>query len=324
MFFKRVRFIPQTKHISLVCFATITLCSCASSKQAWLYTSFNEPAKEGLRLMYSYDAKHWTYFNHIFLKPEIGKEKIMRDPSMIKDKNSVYHLVWTTEWKNSNGFGYASSKDLIHWSTEKYLPVMKDEPTTINVWAPELFYNDAGNNFIIVWASTIPYRFDKGMEDEFNNHRLYYTETKDFKNFSPAKLFFDPGFSSIDATIVKRGDKDYVLVFKDNTRNERDIKVAFAQTPLGPYANVSSGLTHAYTEGPSVVHIKNEWLIYFDAYRNKDFEAISTKDFKTFSDATKEISVPQGHKHGTIVTVTKADIKKIKKALSNVDSTQTK
>ena len=27
---------------------------------------------------------------------------------------------------------------------------------------------------------------------------------------------------------------------------------------------------------------------------------MKTKDFKTFTDVTKEVSLPQGHKHGTI------------------------
>ncbi|MBQ4249339.1 MAG: class I tRNA ligase family protein, partial [Clostridia bacterium] len=32
-------------------------------------------------------------------------------------------------------------------------------------------------------------------EDEYNNHRLYYTTTKDFKTFGETKLLIDPGFS---------------------------------------------------------------------------------------------------------------------------------
>ena len=292
--------------------------SCASSKTAWLYTSFNEPAKEGLKLMYSYDAKHWTYFNHLFLQPQVGKEKIMRDPSMIKDKHGVYHLVWTTEWKGGNGFGYASSTDLLHWSKEQYIPVMRDEPTVVNVWAPELFYDDQQDAYMIIWASTIPYRFARGIEEEDNNHRLYYTITKDFQHLSKAKLFFDPGYSVIDGVLLKRADEDYIFVFKDNTRPERDIKVAFAATPIGPFANASPALTSSFTEGPAVAHVKDEWFIYFDAYKNKDFEAIKTKDFKTFEDATKGISIPTGHKHGTIVQVTKKDIKKLQQALTHV------
>lgn len=128
----------------------------------------------------------------------------MRDPSIIMDKNGIFHLVWTSSWKGDRGFGYACSKDLINWSEQKFIPVMDFDTTTVNVWAPELFYENEKDSFIIVWASTIPYKFEKGIEDEFNNHRLYYTMTKDFVNFSPTKLFFDPGYSCIDATIVKR------------------------------------------------------------------------------------------------------------------------
>lgn len=213
------------------------------------------------------------------------------------------------------GFGYASSKDLIHWSGQRFISVMDKEPTTVNVWAPELFYDDVRQQYIIIWASCIPGRFEKGIEEDSNNHRMYYTATKDFKTFSETKLFYDPGFSVIDAVIVKRADKDYVLVLKDNTRPERDIKVAFSETPIGPWKNVSKAFTDNFTEGPSVVKLKNEWLIYYDSYRKKIYEASATKDFVHFENVTSAVQVPQGHKHGTIVTVKKKFIKQLKKQL---------
>ncbi len=60
--------------------------------------------------------------------------------------------------------------------------------------APELFYDDENDRFVIIWASTIPFKFAKGEEDERNNHRMYYVTTKDFRTFSKAALFLDPGF----------------------------------------------------------------------------------------------------------------------------------
>ena len=51
---------------------------------------------------------------------------------------------------------------------------MADEPTTVNVWAPEIFYDDESEQFMVVWASCVPGRFEKGIEEEENNHRLYY------------------------------------------------------------------------------------------------------------------------------------------------------
>ena len=298
------------RKIIFLLFATVTLFSCqAKEKEVYLFTSFHEPATEGLRFLYSYDGYHWDSIPGIFLKPEVGTQKVMRDPSMVQGPDGTFHLVWTCSWKDDRGFGYASSKDLIHWSEEKHIPVMAYDTTVVNVWAPEVFYENETKEFYIVWASTIPFKFEKGDEDEYNNHRLYYTKTKDFVNFTQAELLYDPGFSSIDAQIVKRAKSDYVLVFKDNTRPNRNILAAFGKTPAGPYGNMTERFTDMYTEGPSVTKVGKEWLIYFDSYRKKTYDAVSTKDFKHFIPINDKISVPQGHKHGTIVKVPETILK---------------
>jgi hypothetical protein len=299
---------------AFLAFAATLLFSCSARESVYLFTSFHEPANEGLRFLYSYDAYHWNDLNHIYLKPEVGEAKIMRDPSIVQGPDGVFHLVWTTGWKNDKGIGYASSKDLIHWSAEQQINVMGYEPTAVNAWAPELFYDDEAKQFIIVWASTIPFRFAKGDEDENNNHRLYYTTTKDFKIFAPTKLFLDPGFSVIDPEIIKRAKNDYVLVMKDNTRANRNILVAFSNNPLGPYTNFSKRFTEMYSEGPTITKAGNNWLIYYDSYRLKKFGAMRTTDFKIFTDITDSVQVPQGHKHGTIFKVTKATLKRLKDA----------
>lgn len=306
----------KSKFISTFRLAIIGLALCgltSCSKQAYIFTSFHEPATEGLRMLYSYDAYHWTDLNKTLLKPEIGTQKVMRDPSIVQGPDGTFHLVWTCSWKGDKGFGYASSKDLIHWSEQKFLPVMESEPKAVNVWAPEIFYDDEKQEFVIIWASTIPFRFKKGIEDEDNNHRMYSVTTKDFKSFSETKLFLDPDFSVIDAVIVKRKAKDYVLVLKDNTRPNRNLKVAFAQDALGPYQNVSETFSPKLTEGPTVVKVKNDWLIYFDAYGQKIYSAYKTSDFKSFKDVTSETFIPEGHKHGTIIKVKRKVIDGLKK-----------
>ena len=305
--------------IILACLMT----ACGSRKNIYLFTSFHEPANEGLRLLWSKDGYYWNDLNHIYLKPEAGAAQIMRDPSMILGPDDSFHLVWTSAWKGNEGFGYASSQDGINWSNQKIIPIMAEEKTTVNVWAPELFYDADSSRYIIVWASTIPFRFEKGAEDENNNHRLYYTTTKDFSSFTPAQLFLDPKFSVIDAQILKRSSKDYVLILKDNTRPERDVKVAFGKTPLGPWENISQPFTPKLSEGPNVAKVKDGWLIYYDNYGAKKFGAAFTKDFKTFTDATSQINIPEGHKHGTILMISKKQLKALIK-VTQTDSTNTK
>ena len=293
--------------VTILLFVLFTSCN----SKTYLFTSFKEPANEGLRMLYSKGGYNWNRVDSVLLKPMIGKEKIMRDPSMIQSPDGTFHLVWTTEWKGGNGFGISSSTDLINWTEQRYIPVMKYEPTVVNVWAPELFYDDEMQQYIIIWASCIPGRFERGIEEDSNNHRMYYTTTKDFVAFSETKLFLDPKFSVIDAVIVKRAAKDYVLVLKDNTRPERNIKVAFADSPLGPWKNVSAPFTEKFTEGPAVLKVKDGWLIYYDVYQKKKYGASFTKDFKTFAKADSLISVPEAHKHGTILTVNKKYLKQL-------------
>lgn len=299
--------------VSLLIFVLAASLLASCQRDVYMFTSFREPANEGLRYLYSEDGYDWKEVPGIFLKPELGAQKIMRDPSMVRDKQGVYHLVWTIGWQGNEGIGYASSKDLMQWENKQIIPVMQTEETTVNIWAPELFYDEDEDRFIIIWASTVPYRFPKGVEDERNNHRMYYTTTKDFITFSPTKLFADPGFSIIDAVIVKKEKDDYVLVLKDNTRPNLNLKVAFADNPLGPYTNVSESYSDYKTEGPSVIKLGDEWLIYFDSYGNKSYEAVATKDFKHFEKANDRISVPAEHKHGTIFKASKKDLERLLK-----------
>jgi hypothetical protein len=241
----------------------------------------------------------------------------MRDPSVAQGPDGMFHLVWTSSWKGDLGFGYASTKDFIHWSPEKFIPVMTHDTSTVNVWAPELFYDEEHKDFIIVWASTIPFKFEKGQEEERNNHRLYCTTTKDFATFSETRLFFDPHFSVIDAVIVKRGKKDYVLVHKDNTRPFRNMKVSFGKSPLGPWSKSSEPFTAFKTEGPTVAKVGKDYLIYYDSYGDFKYGAAKTSDFKMFEDVSSQISLPKGHKHGTIFMVDKKIVETLKNSRSS-------
>ena len=272
-----------------------------TNTDAFLFSTFKEPDQDGLRFAYSFDGYQWTNVPGVFLKPEVGG-KIMRDPSVLRGPDGVFHAVWTTAWRGDKGFGYASSKDLVHWSEQQFVPAMEHEPTTCNTWAPELFYDDRAKQFLICWASTIPGRFPDYLEASTNNHRMYYTTTRDFQSFAPTKLFLDPGFSVIDCCIVQR-DADYVLVLKDNSRPFRSLRVAFGESPAGPWHDLSTPFTTQFTEGPTVLKLGRDWMIYYEAYQAKHYAAAKTRNFKSFVGATQAMTFPEGLKHGTALRV---------------------
>ncbi len=175
------------------------------AQSAYLFSYFKGNGEDGLHLAYSLDGYKFTALKNdeSFLSPDIGDDKLMRDPSIVRDPDNTFHMVWTSGWWDRI-IGYASSLDLINWSGQKAIPVMIHEPDASNCWAPELFYDETGEQFIIVWSTTIPGRFpeSEGSSEDDMNHRLYYTTTKDFETFSETMLFYNDGFSVIDGYIT--------------------------------------------------------------------------------------------------------------------------
>lgn len=74
---------------------------------------------DGLHLAYSHDGYKWEALaeNSSILAPEIGKDKLMRDPSICQGPDGTFHMVWTSSWTDRI-IGYSSSKDLIEWSEQ--------------------------------------------------------------------------------------------------------------------------------------------------------------------------------------------------------------
>jgi hypothetical protein len=113
----------------------------------------------------------------------------------------------------------------------------------------------------------------------------YAATTRDWLNFTPARLWFDPGFNCIDATLVRAG-KRWIMVFKDERSQplQKRLRLAFADSPTGPWRDVTEPFTRDWVEGPSVARIGGEWWIYFDHYaRPQQYGAVRTRDWKTWA-----------------------------------------
>jgi acetyl esterase/lipase len=281
-----------------------------AEKSAYLFSYFKGNGEDGLHLAYSEDGYKWQSLKNdtSFLTPEVGKDKLMRDPCIIKGGDGLYHMVWTVSWTDK-GIGYASSKDLIHWSKQEFLPVMEHESGTRNTWAPEITYDEENKEYMIYWASTIPGKFPETQttEDSGYNHRIYYTVTKDFKTYAPTKLLYEPGFNVIDSSILK-DDNGYVMFLKDETKVpvQKNLKVAYSDKLTGPYSKASVAITGNYwAEGPTAVKIDGKWMVYFDKYRDHKYGAIE-QTANGWEDVSERISFPQGTRHGTVLEVPKS------------------
>lgn len=183
-----------------------------------IFSYFRGNGEDGLHLATSDDGLQWRVLNEgrPLLQPVVGESKLMRDPSIVRGPDGLFHMVWTTSWQGRS-LGYSSSKDLVHWSEQRVI-VNELEGEIVNSWAPELFYDSPSKQFLIIWASTVKGRFPEtaGQGSRDYNHRQYVIRTTDFKSFSKPELFLDPGFQVIDAALFRDG-KRYVVVAKNET-----------------------------------------------------------------------------------------------------------
>lgn len=286
-----------------------------SADEAYLFTYFTGNGADGLHLAWSEDGYRWRPIagGESILTPEVGgKEVLMRDPCIARGPDGVYHMVWTTGW-NENHIGYASTRDFVGWTPQRALPVMAHEPNVRNSWAPEIVFDEKKGEFLIFWASTLPDRFPEtaGSSESAYNHRIYATSTRDFRVFTPTRLFYDPGFSVIDATFLRSGTETY-LVIKDETVTppRKYLQIAPTDGLQGAVGPLSSPISPrgTWVEGPTAIKVGEYHFVYFDAYTTHRYGALRSKDLKTWEDVSSQMSFPfegtrQRMRHGTVFAV---------------------
>jgi hypothetical protein len=159
----------------------------------------------------------------------------------------------------------------------------------------------------VFWSSTIPAKFpdtDQTGDDGYN-HRFYCSTTTDFQRFIGSRLFFDPGFNIIDATLFQDGSR-FFLFFKDERKQplKKNLRYTVADQAERPSGQPGEPFTGSWVEGPSPIKIQNKYLVYFDHYARPQFYgAVRSKDLHHWEDCSKERSFPKGHRHGTVLRI---------------------
>ncbi len=276
-----------------------------SPATVYLMATFRGNGEDGLHLEWSADGYRWETLmdGQSLLRPTVGESKLMRDPTLLRGPDGTFHLVWTTAWAGKT-IGYSSSKDLLHWSEPVALPVMADEPQCKLCWAPEIRYDTRNKNFLIYWSS------------QFNNEpgeyfRTYSTTTTDFKTFSKIKLFFDPGHSQIDASILEAKGKFY-LFYKHSYQG---IRYAVSDQLTGPYTQPSEMFSGEDWEGPWPMRLGEDYLVYLDHFKSRDRMGLwRSKDLVKWENVSSQAKFPGGTLHCSVIPVEKKLIDSILEA----------
>ncbi|QNK58325.1 LamG-like jellyroll fold domain-containing protein [Paenibacillus sp. PAMC21692] len=267
---------------------------------------------EQLHYAYSRDGRRWYELNGN--KPvwaaSVG-EGILRDPFIGRGADGKWHMVYTIRPKGPS-IGYAVSDDLIHWTDERVLPLMRNVPDTVNSWAPEFSCDAATGEYLVYWASSTG--------KDLSNSKHYAARTRDWMTFSPAELFFDPGFQTIDASIAEHGGRFYMAV-KDESHVYEPARfphapmnfLAAADRLEGPYEPVPGFRTPDYTEAPEFLWIEREgkWLLLYDYWAYGKFGMMESTDMIRWSEELEESKtrIPYRARHATVFPISEGELR---------------
>lgn len=287
----------------------------ASAADPMVFAFFRSNGETGVFLAGSRDALNWHELNGgkaVIVPGE--KDALMRDPFLAKGPDGRFHMIWTWSW-TAPFIGYSNSKDLKTWAPVQKIPVFAGAAGVRNVWAPEMVWDKKRNHWLIFWASAIEGRFTETAEsvDRGMSHRIYAMRTRDFQHFSKPEVWFDPGYPVIDSTLVRDGGR-WLMVFKDERSRplKKHLLVAEAKSLDGPWTPVGEAFTETWSEGPSILRLGGIWHVYYDHYRDPaGYRLVTSKDLKSWSDATASLKMPERPRHGSFLRVSEKILRRL-------------
>ena len=270
------------------------------------------------------------------LTSTIGQRGV-RDPFLVRDPVAGgFFLIGTDlrihpgqDWLTCQQTGSRSiivwqSPDLVTWS-EPWLAEVAG-PEAGNVWAPEATWHEESGAFAVYWASML-YPQDDPEHVGQSYNRMLVAMTRDFRSFTDARVWVDPGHSVIDSTVIAHEGAFYRF-----TKDERDVDVperGGAGAPegksvllerstdllstrwerlsggIGIHPDPAVGISRG--EGPCIVKSVTEerWYLFIDEYGGRGYLPFETTDLAGGPwTLCQGAELPVSPRHGSLLAIT--------------------
>ncbi|WP_183098548.1 family 43 glycosylhydrolase [Nocardioides pelophilus] len=292
------------------------------------------------------DALEWDELNEgrPLLESTLG-EMGLRDPFLIRSpEGDRFYLIATDlsigrngNWDRAQRTGSRylevwESTDLVTWSAQRH--VLVSPPTAGNTWAPEAYWDDALQQYVVFWASKLYAESDTDHTGNTYNRMLYAT-TRDFVTFSEARIWQDRGDSRIDSTVIKENGSYYrftkdeggggtgcsdIIQEKADSLTAVDLpgdpSWAFMDACIGRDAGTSA------VEGPTVFKANpgdtsgSPYYLFVDEYGGRGYIPLGTDDLEAPDwQVADDYNLPASPRHGTVIPVTAAELAKLREGI---------
>jgi len=309
---------------------------------AYLFVHFKEKTTEDGEQVYfaiSQDGLSWEQVNggEPVLWSTQG-ERGVRDHTIVRTKQGKFYILSTdlslarsfkTTYKGSWGevsrhgskhLVLWESKDLVNWSEPRLIKLGDEQFGCL--WAPDIFYDAEQEDYIIHWSSS-------HASNAYGNKAIYYTQTKDFDQFTKPQLLYRKEDSGvIDSAIYK--DKQSYYCFVKSENNPEGVIMLQADSFTGPYSPVEAfneemnKLGSSAYEAPTAYQLADgRWCLMIDFFgvrgEGQGYIPFIADDIASgkFIRSDDSFSFPYRFKHGTVLSITTDEYEAIKKAYQN-------
>ncbi|MBT2521054.1 immunoglobulin-like domain-containing protein [Arthrobacter sp. ISL-28] len=323
--------------------ATVLPLPKAEAKEGYAFAYFtgNDIAGENIFMAASRgnDALKWDELNggQPVLKSGLGT-KGLRDPFIIRSpEGDKFYMIATdlsigsgTSWDASQRMGSQhlevwESTDLVNWSEQRHVKVSPD--TAGNTWAPEAHYDEKIGAYVVYWASKIYADNDPNHAGGTHNKMMYST-TRDFRTFSEAKVWNDPGNSVIDSTVIKEGGT-YYRFSKDEARvsgcldimQEKSTDLLAVDLPTTNPRNwslmancIGKNAGTGGVEGPTIFKSNTEekYYLFVDEFGGRGYIPLESTSLENPNwKLSSNYELPRAPRHGTVLPVTKTELERL-------------
>src|SRR5882757_1153444 len=223
------------------------------------------------------------------------------------------------------GVYYAISQDGYHWTiANQDRPVFHQNQPNELMRDPFLQRGpDATFHLVWTWSWNTPTILGHSTSTDlihWTPHQqlnVLANEPAALNAWAPA-LYYEPDHKRWllfwSSTIPGRFSGDNILIFKDERKTplKKILQTAKGPTMEGPWTNISSPISEPWSEGAAIIPVHGGFLAYYDHYRNpQHYGALFTSDFKTWTDATNQITFPAKLRHGSFLPITDAEYNRI-------------
>ncbi len=296
----------------------------------YLFAHFKEkitPDGEQVYFGISRDGFNWEQVNggNPVLTASLG-EKGCRDIEIIRLHTGGFVIITTdlcivyrmdanhnVDWKQVNSHGSVNLRmwktdDLVNFSEERLLYFGRDDFGCL--WAPEVFFDEENEEYLIHWGSTVK-------ETDCKHMSIYCCTTKDFETFSEPELYFTKSNEILDSHITKVGDT-YHLFYKNSSNPPMNMH-ATSKNLYGPFEHDESFEQYMHKnvpnpgsyEGPTTYTLPDgRWCLMLDFFGCEKEKMgyvpfVSAKPGNMdFERADAKFSFPYGFKHGKVIEIT--------------------